>query len=208
MRSDFSVHIVDDDAGVRESLKALAKGALYPAYSYPSGEAFLDRCDGITGCALIDLRLTGMDGITLQKKLIERRVPVDIVMISAYGDIQHAVKAMHFGAVDFLVKPFDSDALVQMLHRLSWASENNGRLQGEARQHTALLETLTPREKQVLNGIVDGQPNKRVAADLHISPRTVETHRIHIMQKLQADSLAHLIRIWMAAMPQDRAPKD
>ncbi len=208
MRNDFAVHIVDDDPGVRESMKTLVRGADYPAFCYPSASAFLDRCDSATGCALIDLRLQDMDGIALQKELIARQIPLDIVMMSAYGDIEHAVEAMRLGAVDFLEKPFDPDYLIKQLYELSRASNTNERRQREARQRAALIDTLTPREKQVLSGIVDGQANKQVAADLGISARTVETHRVHIMQKLQADSLAHLVRIWMAAAAlQETAPE-
>ncbi|HET7315382.1 response regulator transcription factor [Salinisphaera sp.] len=202
MRNDFAIHIVDDDPGVRESMKTLIRGSKYPTYSYPSASAFLDRCESATGCVLIDLRLRDMDGIALQKELISRQIALDVVMMSAYGDIEHAVEAMRLGAVDFLEKPFDPDYLLAQLHELSQASDTNERLQREARQRAALIDTLTPREKQVLSGIVDGQANKQVAADLRISARTVETHRVHIMQKLQADSLAHLVRIWLAAAAQ------
>lgn len=205
MRNDFAIHIVDDDPGVRESMKTLVRGAEYPAFCYPSAAAFLDRCDGATGCVLIDLRLQDMDGIALQKELIARQIQLDIVMMSAYGDIEHAVEAMRLGAVDFLEKPFDPDYLMAQIYELSQASDINERLQRDARQRAALIDTLTPREKQVLRGIVDGQANKQVAAALGISARTVETHRVHIMQKLQADSLAHLVRIWLAATAQQEA---
>lgn len=209
MHRDFAIHIVDDDPGVRESTKTLLRGSKYPVYCYPSGSAFLDRCENVSGCALIDLRLSDMDGIALQKELISRQVALDIVMMSAYGDIEHAVEAMRLGAVDFLEKPFDPDHLLQQLYELSQASDVNERLQRQARQRAALIDTLTPREKQVLNGIVNGQANKQVAAQLGISARTVETHRVHIMQKLQADSLAHLVRIWLAAAAQqEHAPED
>lgn len=201
MRNDFAVHIVDDDPGVRESMKALVRGSDYPVHCYSSAQAFLARSDGVSGCVLIDLRLQDMDGITLQKQLIARQLAVDVMMMSAYGDIEHAVEAMRLGAVDFLEKPFDPDYLLKQLGELSRANDTSERLQREARQRAALIDTLTPREKQVLVGIVDGKANKQVAADLGISARTVETHRVHIMQKLQADSLAHLVRIWLAAAP-------
>lgn len=202
MRHDFAIHIVDDDPGIRESTKTLMRGSAFPVYCYPTGAAFLERCDAATGCVLIDLRLRDMDGIALQKELLERQIALDIVMMSAYGDIEHAVQAMRLGAVDFLEKPFDPDYLLAKMSELSKASDIGERLQREARQRAALIDTLTPREKQVLNGIVDGRANKQVAIDLDISARTVETHRVHIMQKLQADSLAHLVRIWLAATPQ------
>lgn len=202
MRSDFAIHIVDDDPGIRESVKTLVRSSAYPAFCYPSAAAFLERCDSATGCVLIDLRLRDMDGIALQKELIARQNAIDVVMMSAYGDIEHAVESMRLGAVDFLEKPFEPDYLLAKLYELSRANDTNERLQRDARQRAALFSTLTPREKQVLNGIVNGRANKQVAIDLGISARTVETHRVHIMQKLQADSLAHLVRIWLAATSQ------
>jgi two-component system response regulator FixJ len=199
MCSDFAIHIVDDDPDVRESLKTLVEHSGYPAYCYGDGQGFLDQCESTTGCALIDLRLEGMDGIELLKKMNARQVGVDVMMISAYGDIKQAVKAMRLGAIDFLEKPYEPDQLLTRIRELSLASDPYSDLQREARQRAALIETLTAREMEVLSGIVDGQSNKRVAINLGLSPRTVETHRLHIMQKLQADSLAHLVRIWIAA---------
>jgi two-component system response regulator FixJ len=199
MSENFSVHIVDDDTALRESVKKLIQGVGYSVYAYPSAASFLDYCTSTTGCALIDLRLRDMDGIALQKELISRKAAIDVVMISAYGDIRRAVESMRCGAVDFLEKPFDPDELVARIHGLCEVSNSRLQLQREYRQRAALLDTLTPRERQILKAIAGGQSNKRVATNLAVSSRTVETHRLHIMQKLQADSLAQLVRIWLAA---------
>lgn len=201
MSNDFHIYIVDDDASVRESLKTLIAGEGYAVSCYSSGENFLDQTGEVSGCVIIDLKLIDMDGIALQRALISRQADVDVIIVSAYGDIEHAVESMRLGAVDFLEKPFDPEQLLNRLSALSRASDAAARLQRNTRQRAALLDTLTPREKQVLSGIVDGQANKQVAVDLGISARTVETHRVHIMQKLQANSLAHLVRIWLEATP-------
>lgn len=202
MHKDFAVHIVDDDPGVRESIKTLASTAGFRVYSYSSGTAFLERCESARGCALVDLRLGDMTGIELQKLLIARQASVDVILISAFGDIEQAVEAMRLGAVDFVEKPFNPDHMLDKLGELSKTSDVNHQLQRDARQHAALIDTLTPREKQVLHGIVEGRANKQVAGDLGISARTVETHRVHIMQKMQADSLAHLVRLWLVSTDQ------
>tara|TARA_B100002052_G_scaffold295374_1_gene321765 strand:+ start:4050 stop:4703 length:654 start_codon:yes stop_codon:yes gene_type:complete len=201
VKNDLHIHIVDDDASIRESLKQLISAAGYRVSCYASGKNFLDHIDTISGCVIIDLRLTDMDGLALQRQLIADRVDVDVIVVSAYGDISHAVEAMRLGAVDFMEKPFDPDTLISRLNALTEATDAASRLQREARQRAALIDTLTPREKQVLTGIVDGKANKEVAANLGISARTVETHRVHIMQKLQANSLAQLVRIWLEATP-------
>lgn len=207
MAQDFHIHIVDDDASVRESLKALLSEEGFRVSCYPSGEAFVEHVASVSGCLIVDLRLTDMDGIAVQKALIAAQSEVDVIVVSAYGDIEHAVEAMRLGAVDFLEKPFEPEQLIERLHALTRASDATERGQRDSRQRAALIDTLTPREKQVLSGIVNGQANKQVAADLGISARTVETHRVHIMQKLQANSLAHLVRIWLEATPPRHDPQ-
>lgn len=199
MNHAFAVYILDDDAGVRESLKGLLQTAGYTVHCYGHAESFLDACAQAHGCALIDLRLADRDGLVVQKELIARQSPLRVIMMSAYGDIPDAVKAMQQGAADFVEKPFDPVHLLECVNRLAEAVTRPQQDQRSAREQAVLIDTLTPRERQVLHGIVDGLANKQVAAELNISPRTVETHRVHIMQKLQADSLAHLVHIWLQA---------
>ncbi|WP_293628112.1 response regulator [Salinisphaera sp.] len=195
----FVIHIVDDDPAIRESLKGLLGDAGYQVECYSSAEAFLAVRAPDRGCALIDLRLKDMDGLALQKELVAKNAAVSVIMMSAYGDIEHAVAAMRLGAVDFVEKPFSPEAMLRRVQQLSKATDADDLALREARQHAALIELLTPREKQVMAMIVDGLANKQVAGQLGISARTVETHRVHIMQKLNAESLPHLVRIWLSA---------
>lgn len=195
----FVVHVIDDDSAIRESLSALLSDAGYSVDCYASAEAFLAVEVPRRGCALIDLRLKGTDGITLQRALIENNVAVSVIMMSAYGDVENAVAAMRLGAVDFVEKPFSPETMLARIARLAQASENGENAVRESRQHAAQINLLTPREQQVLSLIVDGLANKQVAGRLGISARTVETHRVHIMRKLQAESLPHLVRIWLSA---------
>lgn len=199
MKDSFAVHILDDDDGVRESIKVLLQSAGYAVHCHAHANSFLGTCASAHGCALIDLRLAEMGGLAVQKEMVARQSPLHVIMMSAYGDIPDAVKAMRQGAADFLEKPFDPDYLLERVSMLSDAVVRPEQMQRSARQQAVLIDALTPRERQVLRGIVDGLANKQVAAELDISPRTVETHRVHIMQKLQADSLAHLVRIWIDA---------
>ncbi len=195
-----SVYVIDDDAGMRESLKALIVSAGYPVECFSSAEVFLDRADlDAPACALIDVYLKKMDGIALQKHLIANESRLAVIMMSAYGEINQAVDAMRMGAVDFIEKPLDPDELLHRIAAVTAAAGQAESIQRMARYNAALLQTLTPREHEVLERIVNGKANKRVASELSISTRTVETHRVHIMQKLKVDSLAHVVRLWFSA---------
>lgn len=194
------VYVVDDDAGVRESLKALISSAGYAVECFPSAENFLERADlTLPTCALIDLYLKQMNGIDLQRQLICDDSRLAVIMMSAYGEISHVVEAMRMGAVDFIEKPLDPEELLQRLQAVLEALVQVELSHRTARRNAALLATLTPREYEVLAKIVDGKPNKVVANELNISTRTVETHRVHIMQRLHVDSLAHVVRLWFSA---------
>ena len=204
----FFIHIVDDDPAIRESLKGLLSDAGFDVECYSSAEAFLNVRAPRRGVALIDLRLKDMDGLALQKELVARNAAVSVIMMSAYGDIEHAVAAMRLGAVDFVEKPFSPEGMLDKVRRLSRATDADDLALREARQHATLIELLTPREKQVMALIVEGLANKQVAGQLGISARTVETHRVHIMQKLNAESLPHLVRIWISAGHLVDTPED
>lgn len=194
------VYVVDDDAGIRESLKALISNAGYTVECFSSAEGFLERVDLTSpACALIDLYLKQMDGIDLQRQLLRDESHLAVIMMSAYGEIGAAVSAMRMGAADFIEKPFEPDELLGRLQSVANAMVQVESSHLAARQNAALLATLTPREYDVLERIVDGKPNKVVANELDISTRTVETHRVHIMQKLNVDSLAHVVRLWFSA---------
>lgn len=192
--------IVDDDEAVRDSLGLLLKAAGIGSRSYDSAEAFLDAFDPREyGCLVLDIRMPGMGGLELQTVLQQRNVALPIVFITAHGDVPMAVEAVRQGAVDFIQKPFDDEALVEKV---------SGALTSSARQHEEELErndirrrvdSLTARERQVMTQVVRGKANKVIASDLGVSQRTVEIHRSRVMEKMQAASLAQLVRMVLVA---------
>lgn len=190
------VHIVDDEDAVRTSLATLLELHGFSPRVYESGSEFLSRVDSAaTGCALIDLKMPGLDGLALLKKMAESNIRVPVVMMTGFGEVATAVKAMKAGAADFLEKPLDGGELLTVLNRL--LSQSHAAAEQEARKEQAQerLGRLTDREREVFNGLVVGKTNKAVALDLNISPRTVEIHRAHIMAKLEAGTLSDLVRL-------------
>ena len=191
-----TVYVVDDDEGVRDSLQWLLEGKDYRVRCYDSAETFLSRYDAReVACLIVDIRMAGMTGLELQDKLVERKSPLPIVFITGHGDVPMAVTTMKKGAMDFIQKPFQEEALVNLVERmLSQAKEAfAGHQQSASRD--ALLAKLTSRESQVLERIVAGRLNKQIADDLGISIKTVEAHRANIMEKLNANTVADLLKI-------------
>ena len=191
-----TVYVVDDDEGVRDSLQWLLEGKDYRVRCYDAAETFLSRYDAReVACLIVDLRMGGMTGLELQDRLVERRSPLPIVFITGHGDVPMAVNTMKKGAMDFIQKPFQEEALVNLVERmLSQAKEAfAGHQQSASRD--ALLAKLTSREAQVLERIVAGRLNKQIADDLGISIKTVEAHRANIMEKLNANTVADLLKI-------------
>lgn len=191
-----TVAIVDDDPGVRDSLTVLLNASGYETREYGSAEAFLrEPLDGARACAIIDLRLPGMDGLQLQAEMGRRGLTVPVILVTAHGDVASARHALRAGAVDFLEKPIDNDAL---LAAVRGAIEGRDRTQLERAadaRATLLLGSLTQREREVYDRIVRGMHNREIAVDLGISPRTVEVHRARVMAKLKARRLADLLRL-------------
>jgi two-component system, LuxR family, response regulator FixJ len=185
-----TVFVVDDDAAVRDSLRMLLKSVGLPVEVFESGQEFLDADrDDRPGCLVLDIRMPGMSGLELQVKLNERHSILPIIFITGHGDVPMAVEAMQAGAVDFIQKPFrDQD----LLDRINQALEKDA---GSRRMIRKRLESLTPREKEVLDLVVAGKANKVIAGDLNLSQRTVEIHRARVMEKMEAHSLAHLVRM-------------
>jgi two-component system response regulator FixJ len=192
--------IVDDDADVRDSLRALLESSGFVVHDHDSAAAVLsDPAIGAALCLIADIRMPGMDGLQLQEELNRRRIPVPVVVVTGHGDVPLAVRAMKAGAIDFLEKPFDEELLLAAVRRARAAAEQS-RSEAEAGDQAAhLIEQLTPRERDVLKHLVAGHPNKIIAYELSISPRTVEIHRAHVMDKMQARSLSDLIRAALAA---------
>ncbi len=201
------VHVVDDDADVRQSLAFLLSTAGLAVRVHDSATTFLQLLQEIQdGCVVTDIRMPGMDGLQLQKRLAELRPRLPVIVMTGHGDVPLAVQAMKAGAVDFIEKPFDDEVLLgairAALARHARDSEHESRLAAIG----ARLALLSEREREVLKGLVDGKPNKVIAYDLGISARTVEVYRANVMTKMQADSLSALVRMVLATAPPDEAP--
>ena len=191
-----TVYVVDDDEAVRDSLQWLLEGNDYRVRSYESAEAFLSRYDTReVACLVADIRMVGMSGMELQDKLIERRSPLPIVFITGHGDVPMAVESMKKGALDFIQKPFQEASLLSIIEKLLDKARGSFAEHQKAANRDALMSKLTTREAQVLERIVEGRLNKQIADDLGISIKTVEAHRANIMEKLNANTVADLLKI-------------
>lgn len=188
------VHIVDDDESVRDGLKFLLESIGVNIREYARAEEFLTSYESNPPeCMLLDVRMPGMSGIELQKQLNGKSIDLPIIILTGHGDIQMAVQAMKKGAIDFIQKPYDQEVLIDLVRNaLKKSSEDMRRLLEEEEREDRLAH-LTTRERQVLDLVVVGETNKAIASKLDISPKTVETHRARIMEKLSARSLADLI---------------
>jgi len=190
------VFIVDDDEAVRSSVRFLIRSVGLQAQVYRSAQDFLAGYDPRhPGCLLLDVRMPGMSGLELQQELNRRGATIPVVFISGHGDVPMAVEAMQQGAFDFLQKPFrDQDLLDRVQRALARDTESRSRLAARA-EIQVRLATLTPRETEVLQLVTRGKANKVVGAELGVSQRTVEIHRAHVMEKMNASSLAELVRM-------------
>jgi two-component system response regulator FixJ len=195
-----NVYIVDDDDGVRDSLQIFLESSGYAVRGFPSPRDFLDAVGMIDfGCVLVDLQMPGMDGLELQHRLKDLGIKLPVIVVTAHGDIATAVEAMRAGAIDFVEKPFSDDAILASI-RMALADRPKPSTADQVRQ--AILErlkNLSPREREVLDGMVAGHPNKVIAFNLSLSPRTVEIHRARVMDKMHARSLSELVRLAVAA---------
>jgi two-component system response regulator FixJ len=195
-----TVLIVDDDADVRDSLKALLESAGYDVKEFASAKRVLEEPElASRGCLIADIRMPDMDGLALQEELANKHIALPVIIVTGHGDVPLAVRAMKAGAVDFLEKPFDDELMLASIKRaINIGRENRSQsaMTAEAEQRIA---ELTARERQVLEHLVAGRANKVIAYELDISPRTVEIHRAHLMEKMQARSLSDLVRLALAA---------
>jgi len=200
MNEDGTVFLIDDDPGVRDSLTLLLSLKGMRTQPFANAESFIEtyRPDW-SGCVLTDLRMPGMTGLELQAVLRERQVDVPVVVLTAHGDVATARAALKNGAFDFLEKPIDDAMLVDVL-RNALRADRERRATVTARSSAdARIERLTEREREILMLIAAGHQNREIATQLGISPRTVEVHKARIMEKLECDSLAELIRMHLAA---------
>ena len=200
-----TVFIVDDDADMRATMVDLVETAGLRAEGFASAAAFLElgRKSG-DGCLVVDIHMPGMDGLQLQKKLKDDRNTIPVIVVTGRGDVPKAVQALKAGAVDFLEKPFSGELVLGSIHRALEIARRIHKNEDFVNGAVQNLQRLTAREREVLDRLVVGDSNKRIAAQFEISPRTVEVHRARVMEKMQARSLSHLVR--MALATQDDPP--
>ena len=194
------VHLIDDDEDVRRAVSFLLSTAGFPVRVYESAVAFLEKVEvAAKGCIVSDVRMPGMDGVELLRRLRDRGIGMPTIIMTGHADVALAVSAMKAGAVDFIEKPFSDEVLLSAvragLSRMSRENESSA----EVSDIRARAENLSPRERQVLDGLLAGLPNKTIAYDLSLSPRTVEVHRAAVMAKMGAKSLSDLVRMAMLA---------
>lgn len=203
MRTDSTVCIIDDDDAIRDALRLLLFAASISSHSYPSADEFLQRTSGREfECLLLDIRMPGMDGLELFQLLMREKVSYPVIFITGHGDIPLAVEAIKQGAFDFLTKPFKEGELLRKVRKaISHCREQRQEMQ-HIQEVRRRVQACTPREQAVMALMVQGLPNKGIAETLSISPRTVEIHRAHVMEKMEADSLPALVR--MVALLEER----
>jgi two-component system, LuxR family, response regulator FixJ len=196
MSAEKLVHIVDDDDGVRRSAAFMLKHAGYRVESYVSGVAFLKEVKAAErGCVLLDVRMPEMDGLEVQQEMGKRGIDMPVVILTGHGDVAVAVKAMRAGAVNFIEKPYEKEALLHAIEEAYARLDRSYDKDLKAGEAQVRLASLTGRERDVLDGLVSGYPNKTIAYDLGISPRTVEIYRANMMEKLRVRSLSEALRI-------------
>lgn len=195
MSASSTVFIVDDDDGVRSGLRLLLASAGLPAQAFASALTFLDVITPEqAGCLLLDVRMPGLSGLEVHERLIARGIELPVIILTGHGDVPMAVRAMKRGAFDFIQKPFNDQFLLDRVGEALRADAERRQARGEIAALRARLERLTPRERDVLRGLVQGQANKVIAAELGISERTVELHRARCMEKLDCRSVAQLVQ--------------
>lgn len=200
MSSSAVVHLIDDDEDVRRALAFLLSTAGHAVRVHESAMHFLENLSDLQpGCILSDVRMPGVDGLELQRRLKDLGVDMPIIIMTGHADVPLAVQAMKAGAIDFLEKPFDDELLLNAIGIALNQHESAGQAGAEVAQIQAKIDTLSPRERQVLEGLLAGHPNKTIAFDLGLSSRTVEVHRANVMTKMGADSLSDLVRMALLA---------
>ncbi len=196
MSSSQVVHVVDGDAGVRQSLAFLLSTAGFAVRVHESAVAFLEAlADARDGCVVTDIRMPGMDGLQLQRELAAREVRLPVIVITGHGDVALAVEAMKAGAVDFIEKPFDDELLLGAVRSALVRNVRDQERESRIAEIHQRIQSLSGREREVLDGLVAGKPNKIIAHDLGISARTVEVYRANVMTKMHAGSLSELVRM-------------
>ncbi|WP_078120341.1 response regulator FixJ [Thiosocius teredinicola] len=197
--SKSTVFVVDDDQAMRNSLKWLIESVGVQVESFSSADDFLAQYQpGRSGCLVLDVRMPGMSGLELQEHLAERSIHIPVVIITGHGDVPMAVRAMKAGAIDFIEKPFNDEVLLDAIRRAIAYEEQQRSFHNEHLQIKQRLANLTPREHEVMEMVTDGKSNKEIANILGVSAKTIEAHRARVMEKMQAGSLAELVRMALA----------
>ncbi len=200
MRSDPTVFVVDDDQAIRSSLKWLIESVGLKVEVYATADEFMhDYYPGRAGCLLLDVRMPGMSGLELQEHLVQRQIHIPVIIITGHGDVPMAVRAMKAEAVDFIEKPFNDELLLESIRKALIVDEKQRGLQSQRADIASRLAHLTPREHEVMEMVTEGRSNKEIALDLGVSAKTVEAHRARVMEKMEAGSLAELVRMVLAA---------
>ncbi|MGZ8387743.1 MAG: response regulator FixJ [Rhodoplanes sp.] len=207
MSADPVVHVIDDDEAVRRSLEFLLHSARFKTRTYETALAFLNALPDIpSGCIVTDVKMPEMSGVELLRHLRQKNLRIPVIIITGHADVPMAVEAMKSGAADFLEKPFDDEVLLSAVRSALATVENASQREIERAELQERFATLSRRERQVLDGLVAGKPNKTIAFDLGISPRTVEIYRANVMTKMRAVSLSELVRMTLiAGFPPDQA---
>jgi two-component system response regulator FixJ len=200
MTTKGHVYVIDDDEAMRDSLNFLLDSSGFGVTLFEGAQAFLDALPGLAfGCVLSDVRMPGIDGIELLKRLKAQGNSFPILIMTGHGDVPLAVEAMKLGALDFLEKPFEDDRLIAMIEAAIRQAESAAKGEAIAQDIAARVASLSPRERQVMDGLVAGLSNKLIAREYDISPRTIEVYRANVMTKMQANSLSELVRLAMRA---------
>ncbi len=204
MAHDAVVHLIEDDEGVRQGLAFLLTASGFAVRVYESAVAFLEALPSVQpGCIVTDVRMPGIDGLELQRQLNDRQIGLPIIVMTGHGDVPLAVEAMKAGAIDFLEKPFNDEVLLSAIRIAVDRHARDARRNDEAAALAGKLACLSARERDVLDGLFAGRPNKTIAYDLKISVRTVEVHRAHLMAKMGASNLSELLRMAFLIRPGD-----
>jgi two-component system response regulator FixJ len=200
MTANPLVHVIDDDEAARDSLQFLLQSHKIEVSTYESAKAFLDKLPAAGGgCIITDVRMPGISGVELLHRLKELHVEMPVIVITGHGDLPLAVEAMKLGAVEFLEKPFDDEVMISAVRSALGRWQQEARVQADKAEVMQRLASLSDRERQVLQGLLAGSPNKIIAHELDISPRTVEIYRANVMSKMKATSLSELVRMSLLA---------
>ena len=196
MPTNGKVYVIDDDDAMRDSLNFLLDSSGFDVVLFENAQSFLDALPKLAlGCVVSDVRMPGIDGIELLKRMKALHSPFPVIIMTGHGDVPLAVEAMKLGAVDFLEKPFEDDRLITMIETAIRQAEPAARTEALTQDILARIATLSPRERQVMEGLIAGLSNKLIARDYDISPRTIEVYRANVMTKMQASSLSELVRL-------------